>query len=156
LKPFKVEEVVHIVERGLDKQRLQAENVRLREALSMYRVSEAIATSLDVNYVLDVILRAAIDESQADVATLHLQDPKTGRYEERIRLKREDEQAIKDSNLPTPDIDLLLGCFQRGENILTHGERAAKFFGTSSSKSLMSFTAVPLQVATRVIGMLNV
>src|SRR5262245_24839285 len=29
LKPFKVEEVVHIVERGLDKHRLQAENVRL-------------------------------------------------------------------------------------------------------------------------------
>ncbi len=156
LKPFKVEEVVHIVERGLDKQRLQAENVRLREALSMYRVSEAIATSLDVNYVLDVILRAAIDESQADVATLHLQDPKTGRYEERIRMKREDETAIKASGLPSPDIDLLLGCFQRGENVLSHGDRAAKFFGSSSSKTLMSFTSLPLQVATRVIGMLNV
>ena len=33
LKPFKVEEVVHIVQRGLDKQRLEAENLRLKEAL---------------------------------------------------------------------------------------------------------------------------
>ena len=34
LKPFKVEEVVHIVQRGLEKRRLAAENLRLREALS--------------------------------------------------------------------------------------------------------------------------
>ena len=44
LKPFKVEEVIHIVQRGLDRQRLQPENIRLNEALSIYRVSEAIAT----------------------------------------------------------------------------------------------------------------
>src|SRR5690606_13398368 len=53
LKPFKVEEVVHIVQRGLDRQRLQQENIRLREALTLYKVSEAIATSLDLDQVLD-------------------------------------------------------------------------------------------------------
>ena len=37
LKPFKVEEVIHIVARGLDKQRLAAENLRLKEALSGQR-----------------------------------------------------------------------------------------------------------------------
>src|ERR1700683_4612984 len=31
LKPFKVEEVIHVVQRGLEKQRLSAENLRLRE-----------------------------------------------------------------------------------------------------------------------------
>ena len=30
LKPFKVEEVIHVVQRGLEKQRLAAENLRLR------------------------------------------------------------------------------------------------------------------------------
>ena len=34
LKPFKVEEVIHVVQRGLEKQRLAAENLRLKEALS--------------------------------------------------------------------------------------------------------------------------
>ena len=32
LKPFKVEEVIRVVQRGLEKQRLAAENLRLREA----------------------------------------------------------------------------------------------------------------------------
>ena len=41
LKPFKLDEVVHVVQRGLEKQRMAAENLRLREALSLYKVSEA-------------------------------------------------------------------------------------------------------------------
>ncbi|MEZ4256895.1 MAG: hypothetical protein R3A78_14485 [Polyangiales bacterium] len=45
LKPFKVEEVVITIRRGLEKQRLAAENIRLKEALSLY-ASEAIASSL--------------------------------------------------------------------------------------------------------------
>ncbi len=85
LKPFKVEEVIHVVQRGLYRQQLQAENIRLREALTIYRVSEAIATSLELDHILDVILRATIDEADADVATLHLQDPRTGAYEERVK-----------------------------------------------------------------------
>jgi DNA-binding NtrC family response regulator len=35
LKPFKVEEVIHVVQRGLYRQQLQAENIRLREALTI-------------------------------------------------------------------------------------------------------------------------
>ncbi|HWL88858.1 MAG TPA: response regulator, partial [Polyangiaceae bacterium] len=51
LKPFKVEEVIHVVQRGLEKQRLSAENLRLKEALSLYKVSEAIAASLSLDEV---------------------------------------------------------------------------------------------------------
>src|SRR4029078_1277352 len=85
LKPFKVEEVVHVVQRGLDRQRLQAENIRLREALSLYRVSEAIAASLELDRILDVIMDSVMQEISAAVVTLHLQDPQTGRYDERIK-----------------------------------------------------------------------
>jgi FixJ family two-component response regulator len=85
LKPFKVEEVIHVVQRGLYRQQLQAENIRLREALTIYKVSEAIAISHDVDHILDVILRGAIDEADADVATLHMRDPRTGRYDERVK-----------------------------------------------------------------------
>ena len=59
LKPFKVEEVVHIVQRGLEKQRLPAENLRLKEALSLYKVSEAIAASLSLDEVLATVADAA-------------------------------------------------------------------------------------------------
>ena len=39
LKPFKVDEVVHIVKRGLDKKRLEEENIQLKETVSLYNAS---------------------------------------------------------------------------------------------------------------------
>ncbi len=62
LKPFKVEEVIRVVQRGLEKQRLAAENLRLREAVSLYKVSEAIAASLSLEEVLATIGDTAVFE----------------------------------------------------------------------------------------------
>src|SRR5436305_3312012 len=53
LKPFKIEDVERVVRRGIDRQKLAQENLRLKEAVSLYKVSEAIATSLDVEQILD-------------------------------------------------------------------------------------------------------
>ena len=158
LKPFKVEEVIHVVQRGLYRQQLQAENIRLREALTIYKVSEVIATSLDIDRILDVILRAAIDETDADVATLHLHDARAGRYDERIKLVNptHDVQGPDHVVPPTPQYSELLTSFQQGAPVLAHGLKAHRFFTDASSSQLVSFISVPLQVASRVIGLLNV
>src|SRR5258706_12838491 len=67
LKPFKVEEIVHIVQRGLEKRRLTAENLRLREALSLYKVSEAIAASLSLDEVVATVADSGLNEIRADL-----------------------------------------------------------------------------------------
>jgi response regulator RpfG family c-di-GMP phosphodiesterase len=157
LKPFKVEEVMHVVRRGLERQRLQAENIRLRESLTIFKVSEAIATSLDINHVLDVILHAALDEVDADVATLHLKDPKGHRYDERVKRINPRSDIGSAFQVPTPDLSRVLLHFHQGTPILAHGVKANRFFDNPlQNEALVSFTSVPLQVATRVIGMLNV
>ena len=159
LKPFKVEEVIHIVKRGFERRRLQIENVRLREALTIYKVSEVIASSLDLSPILDVILQAALDESAADVATLHLRDEKTKRFEERYRIAGENTAENPHTpGPPSPNMEKLVGLFDKGTPILASGPNAGRFFTETGSgvKNLQSFAAVPLQVATRVIGMLNV
>lgn len=155
LKPFKVEEVIHTVKRGFERQKLRIENVRLREALTLYKVSEAIASSLDLSPILDVILQAALDESAADVATLHLRDPKTAKYDERMRMAN--QKSEHNSFTPSPDMSKLVGLFGEGTPILAHGASAGKFFTESSRLGeLQSYAAVPLKVAQQVIGMLNI
>jgi response regulator RpfG family c-di-GMP phosphodiesterase len=160
LKPFKVDSVMRVVERGLDRQRLQTENIQLREALTIYRVSEAIATSLNLDHVLDVILRAALDEADADVASLHLKDPREprgNRYEERVKLINPHSGMTMSATLPTPALSEVLLHFHNKQPILAHGIKANRFFSAPiPNQGLMSFSSVPLQVATRVIGMLNV
>jgi DNA-binding response OmpR family regulator len=154
LKPFKVEEVIHVVRRALYRQRLQAENIRLREALTIYRVSEAIASSREIEHVLDVVLRAAIDEVKADVATLHLRDPRTGSYEERVKVVASDDAP---RGLPSPAFTVLVEQFAQGAPILAHGGRAGRFFTEDAAPSdLTSFVSVPLQVRSSMVGVLNV
>src|SRR3954466_8827868 len=112
LKPFKVEEVIHVVERALYRQRLQTENIRLREALTIYKVSEAIALSHDIDHILDVVLRAALDEVKADVATLHLRDPRSGHYEERVKVVASQDAPM--TGLPSPAFNVLMEQFTQG------------------------------------------
>lgn len=155
LKPFKVEEVIHVVERALYRQRLQAENIRLREALTIYKVSEAIALSHDIDRILDVVLRAAIDEVKADVATLHLRDPRSGQYEERVKLVASDSNPH--GSLPSPAFGVLSEQFTSGVPILAHGGKASRFFTENAAPAdLASFVAVPLQVRGNMVGVLNV
>jgi response regulator RpfG family c-di-GMP phosphodiesterase len=155
LKPFKVEEVIHVVERALYRQRLQTENIRLREALTIYRVSEAIALSHEIDKILDVVLRAAIDEVKADVATLHLLDTRTGEFEERVRIVASD--VDQRTGVPSPAFGVLTEQFAQGVPILAHGGKASRFFTESSApKELSSFVSVPLQVRGTMVGVMNV
>src|SRR5690349_17190274 len=157
LKPFKVEEVIHVVQRALYRQRLQAENIRLREALTIYKVSEAIALSHDIDHILDVVLRAALDEVKADIATLHLRDPRSGRYEERLKVVAAEGPAGGGAGgaiaLPSPAFEVLLEQFAQGVPILAHGGRATRFFTEHAAPAeLSSFLAVPLQVRGSMVG----
>ncbi len=154
LKPFKVEEVIHVVQRALYQRRLQAENLRLREALTIYTVSEALATSIDLDHILDVILKAAMRETSADAATLFLREVSTGRYQERVKLLG--DEPVR-GGLPTPAFDTLVQRFGKGQTVITHGEPAARFFlEPDAGADLVSFLSVPLQVAADVIGVVNV
>ncbi|MGN6111129.1 MAG: HD domain-containing phosphohydrolase [Kofleriaceae bacterium] len=157
LKPFKVEEVIHVVQRALYRQRLQTENIRLREALTIYKVSEAIALSHDVDHILDVVLRAALDEVKADVATLHLRDPRSGTYEERVKVVAADGAGKPLTGLPSPSFGVLLDQFAQGVPILAHGGKASRFFTEHAPPAeLSSFVAVPLQVRGNMVGVLDV
>jgi response regulator RpfG family c-di-GMP phosphodiesterase len=97
LKPFKVEEVIRVVQRGLEKQRLSAENLRLREAVSLYTVSEAIAASLSLEEVLATIGDTAIHELKGDLVSTWLDDGEGG-YFERQRLVQ--PRGSLESSLP--------------------------------------------------------
>jgi response regulator RpfG family c-di-GMP phosphodiesterase len=167
LKPFKVEEVIHVVERALYRQRLQAENIRLREALTIYKVSEAIALSHDIEHILDVVLRSALEEVKADVATLHLRDPRSGSYEERVKIVTSQMSTTATGDpyrapgagrgMPTPAFNVIGEQLSLGVPILAHGGKAGKFFTEHAApQDLSSFIAVPLQVRANMVGLLNV
>ena len=128
----------------------------LREALTIYQVSEALATSMDLEHILDTILRAAVKETACDVATLHLRDGVTGRYEERMKLVG-GQSSVTDA--PTPSFEALTERFDRGQTVVSHGDSASRFFAGllhGGDRELVSFLSVPVQIGAHVSGVVNV
>lgn len=154
LKPFKIEEVMHVVERGLDRQRLSAENFRLKEAVTIYRISEAMSGSLSLDHILQVILDGVIDEVQADVVTLLLKDPASGDFRERTR--RHSQQVASTAAVGELNLQEILTSYHDERPILEHGLRALRYFDhPPTDRRLVSFCSIPLRVGDRIIGMLN-
>lgn len=155
LKPFKVEDVVRIVQRGLDRMKLTHENIRLQEAVTIYRISEAITSSLSLDHILETIVDSTVQELGADVVSLVLADPRTGVYEERFRRQSPSCPQLE-GGATLLSVDELMMHYATDKPLLAHGLKAYRYFATPElAQRLSSFFSVPLRVQSRVIGMLN-
>ena len=162
LKPFKVEEVIHVVQRGLEKQRLAAENLRLKEALSLYKVSEAIAASLSLEEVLATVGETAIHEIHGDLASTWLDDGEGGLFERQRLLppKHMRPGALKDAK-DGADFGRLspkafVEHFAVDSTLLEHGPKCHRFFEAEPELPVQSIIAVPLPMKSRLLGFISV
>lgn len=178
LKPFKVEEVIRVVQRGLDKQRLAAENLRLREALSLYKVSEAIAASLSLEEVLATIGDTALHELKGDLVSTWLDDGEGG-YFERQRLvqahpsspaleappSRERRLMLVPDESPETEAGVEYGVlapqtfidhYAAHSALLEQGTKGMRFFASPPRSPLASLVSVPLRMKTRLLGWISV
>jgi signal transduction histidine kinase len=65
LKPFNLTAIRPVLARAVDVRRLRLDNIRLRETVSLYEVSNTIARSLDSETVLARVADAALEQSRA-------------------------------------------------------------------------------------------
>ncbi len=153
LKPFKVEEVVHTIRRGLEKRKLQAENLRLKEALSLYKVSEAIAASLSLDEVMRTVTDAAIHEVDADQAVVLLDDGEGGFYERACELHPDFRPR---SGVGTLGPAALIEYFTEDKPLRVHGQHARRYFAHMPEDiTPHSLIVTPLSMRQRMIGFLG-
>ena len=79
VKPFSMNTLRAVVKRGLEKQRLLRENINLKETVSLYRISEAMGSTIQLDFLLNLILETAIKELEADMAWVLLLEEKTNK-----------------------------------------------------------------------------
>src|SRR4051812_24844374 len=152
LKPFKLDEVVHVVQRGIEKQRMAAENLRLREALSLYKVSEAIAASLSLDQVLETVADSCLHEVRGDLVSTWL-DGGDGAFFERQHLKG--ATMTEDVSLGRLDPELVLGHLRPEALLLEHGPKGLRFFASPPGLPLYSLVAVPLRIQQKLMGFVS-
>ncbi|HEX9298129.1 MAG TPA: HD domain-containing phosphohydrolase [Polyangiaceae bacterium] len=149
LKPFKVEEVTMIVQRGLEKQRLSAENLRLKEALGLYKVSEAIAASLSLEEVLSTVADSALTELHADLVTTWLEDGEGSFFERQHIASSALRGEVKISKL---NPETLVSHFAQDPTLVEQGTKGLRFFEDAVEPALQSFMGVPLRMKQRLFG----
>jgi len=153
LKPFKVEEVVHTIRRGLEKQKLRAENIRLKEALSLYKVSEAIASSLSLEQVLGTVVDAALDEVHADQVVILLQDGEGGFFE---RVNQQNSRMRVEHDLGHLDPKALYDHFDAAPALRVHGAMTKAYFSSlPETPEPQSLAVTRLRVRGDTIGFLG-
>jgi response regulator RpfG family c-di-GMP phosphodiesterase len=79
VKPFSMDTLRAVIKRGVEKQKLYRENIHLKEAVSLYKISEAMGSTIRLDFLLNLILETAIKELEADMASFLLVDEKTNR-----------------------------------------------------------------------------
>lgn len=73
-KPFKFEIVTNAVEKALERQYLQRENVNLKEMMALYQASESISSQFCLEEVVKVLFESAASFTKADFMALYLDD----------------------------------------------------------------------------------
>jgi signal transduction histidine kinase/DNA-binding response OmpR family regulator len=68
LKPFRLDNLMPVLTRALATRRLQSENIRLREAVSIYELARAITQGLSHDQVTERTLAAALQQNDAAAA----------------------------------------------------------------------------------------
>lgn len=153
LKPFRVEEVLHVIRRAADKRLLVAENLRLKEALSLYKVSEAIQSALSLDELLAAVSSAARDEIGADLVSVWVADPTDG-WKERVRhVRSEGEGAMADADFGAFDPAALAERLGSGSFVAEQNQRAAQVFKTQPALPVVSVVAMPLRAKGALVGM---
>ncbi|HLV19496.1 MAG TPA: HD domain-containing phosphohydrolase [Polyangiaceae bacterium] len=153
LKPFKVEEIVHIVQRGLEKRRLTAENLRLREALSLYKVSEAIAASLSLDEVIATVTDSALNEVRADVVYTWLDDGEGGYFQ---RTLEHSASLPPSTDFGALSPEAIVPRLTMGEPVVEQAARVLELYGSEPDRPVHSIAIVPLKMRERLIGWIAV
>jgi PAS domain S-box-containing protein len=70
LKPFKLTAILPVLTRALTVRRLRLENVQLQEAVGIYKVSTALAFTIDLDIVLQKVAEAAMLQGRASAVSI--------------------------------------------------------------------------------------
>lgn len=146
LKPFKADEIIRVVGRAVRQRQLTAENLRLREAVSLYKVSEAISASLSMDEIVRSISDATVGDAHADWVETWLHDG-TGTLLAR-------GMEVRSPLEVTAELVLEVARERLHDNraVLEHGARAREFFSEKTEPPPESVILAPLLVRGQQLG----
>ncbi len=154
-KPFTVDSLRAVVRRALEHLRLRRENIQLREAMNLKRITEVLGSTLELNEILEVVLQSALNEFQADFGAVLLDSTDCRQVRLAASLGNGSEPIDLSALYPQVNHE----DWRKGsrEPVLVHSGEEAPFpcplYSRGHRRSAMS---VPLEAKGEFIGVLHV
>ena len=145
LKPFKVEEVMHTVGRAFAQQRLRAENIELRAALSLYQLAGSLGDAIELAPTLRLVVDTVLAQNQAERVSVILRPDEDQHW----------EGASAGAGEPLTDADVTVEALSLTEAVVASNGRAFKYLrGSQRTQNVTSMMATPLMSQASPLGLL--
>ncbi|HEX7722492.1 MAG TPA: PAS domain S-box protein [Pyrinomonadaceae bacterium] len=154
LKPFRLQTMLPVLTRAINTRHLRLENVQLREAVSIHELSETIAFTLDPQTVLSKLADGALAQSEADEISILLPTSDgTELYVAAVRGQK--RERLLGERIPLQESISSWVARERAPLILNGEVSDDRFVALWPRPDIRSAVSVPMQVANKLVGIIN-
>lgn len=154
LKPFRLQGVMPVLTRAINTRRLRMENLQLRETVAIYGLCQTIAFTLDTQTVLSRLADAALQQSDADEISILLPTRDgTELYVAAVRGNK--RERLLGERIPLQESISSWVARERTPLILNGEVNDERFVALWPRSDIRSAVSVPMQVANKLVGVIN-
>src|SRR6266550_6342420 len=154
LKPFRLQTMLPVLTRAMNTRHLRLENVQLREAVAIHELSETIAFTLDAQTVLSKLADGALTQSEADEVSILLPTSDgTELYVAAVRGQK--RERLLGERIPLQESISSWVARERKPLILNGEVSDDRFVALWPRPDIRSAVSVPMQVANKLVGIIN-
>ena len=84
MKPFQFTDLLRVIKHAIEKQELINENLQLKETMSLYEISKAISSNLNLDTVLSMFIDVLLKEGEADAVGFCVLDASMNEYKSKL------------------------------------------------------------------------
>jgi PAS domain S-box-containing protein len=154
LKPFRLQTLMPTLTRAINARRLRMENLQLRETVAIYNLCQTIAFTLDPQAVLSRLADAALGQTDADEVSILL--PIGDGSELYVAAVRgEKRERLLGERVPLQQSISSWVAREREPLILNGKIDDERFVALWPRPEIRSAISVPMQVANKLVGVIN-
>jgi PAS domain S-box-containing protein len=154
LKPFRMQTLMPILTRAINTRRLRLENLQLRETVGIYALSQTIAFTLDPQTILSNLADSALQQTDADEVSI-LMPTEDGSELYVAAVRGEKRERLLGERIPFDESIASWVARERTPVILNGEVQDNRFIALWPRPEIKSSISVPMQVANKLIGVIN-
>jgi len=155
LKPFKLQTMMPILTRAMNTRHMRLENLQLRETVAIYELSQTIAFTLDRQTIISKLADAALQQTDADEVSILL-PTEDGKELYVAAVRGANRQKLLGERVPLQASISSWVVHERTPLILDGEVNDERFRALWPRPEIRSAISIPMQVANKLIGTINI